>query len=189
MASRSPSRPRSATACSTAAAPADMKSAIAAFVHAASRYLGEHELKGSISLLITGDEEGPAINGTPKMLDWLKARGETARPLHRGRADIDRPGRRHAQDRRRGSLTARITVAGVQGHVGYPHKAVNPIPAMAALVERLSSHTLDEGTGHFEKSTLSFTTVDGRQSRGQRDPRRRRASSTSASTTHNLRRS
>ena len=61
---------------------------------------------------------------------------------------------------RRGSLTARITVTGMQGHVGYPHKARNPIPAMAALIERLSSQIIDEGTEHFEKSTLSFTTVD-----------------------------
>ncbi len=139
---------------------ADMKSAIASFAHAASRYLGEHKLDGSISLLITGDEEGPAINGTPKMLDWLKARGETldhcivGEPTSTARAgDTLKIGRR-------GSLTARITVTGVQGHVGYPHKARNPIPAMAALIERLSSHIIDEGTEHFEKSTLSFTTVD-----------------------------
>jgi succinyl-diaminopimelate desuccinylase len=139
---------------------ADMKSAIAAFAHAASRYLGEHTLDGSISLLITGDEEGPAINGTPRMLDWLKGRGETldhcivGEPTSVARAgDTLKIGRR-------GSLTARITVTGVQGHVGYPHKARNPIPAMAALIERLSSHALDEGTEHFEKSTLSFTTVD-----------------------------
>ncbi|HEX4295876.1 MAG TPA: succinyl-diaminopimelate desuccinylase [Rhizomicrobium sp.] len=139
---------------------ADMKSAVAAFAHAASRYLREHTLDGSISLLITGDEEGPAINGTPRMLDWLKGRGETldhcivGEPTSVARAgDTLKIGRR-------GSLTACITVTGVQGHVGYPHKARNPIPAMAALIERLSSHSLDEGTEHFEKSTLSFTTVD-----------------------------
>jgi len=139
---------------------ADMKSAIAAFVDAASRYLSGCKPNGSISLLITGDEEGPAINGTPKMLDWLKARGETLDHCIVGEPTSTI----HAGDTlkigRRGSLTARITVTGVQGHVGYPHKARNPIPAMAALVERLSSHVIDEGTGHFEKSTLSFTTVD-----------------------------
>jgi succinyl-diaminopimelate desuccinylase len=139
---------------------ADMKSAIAAFVHAASRHLGEHALEGSISLLITGDEEGPAINGTPKMLDWLKARGERLDHCIVGEPTSTV----HAGDTlkigRRGSLTARIAVTGVQGHVGYPHKARNPIPAMAALIERLSSHVIDEGTEHFEKSTLSFTTVD-----------------------------
>jgi succinyl-diaminopimelate desuccinylase len=139
---------------------ADMKSAIASFVHAASRYLGEHELDGSISLLITGDEEGPAINGTPKMLDWLKARGETLDHCIVGEPTSTAQAGDTLKIGRRGSLTARIAVTGVQGHVGYPHKARNPIPAMAALIESLSSHVIDEGTEHFEKSTLSFTTVD-----------------------------
>jgi succinyl-diaminopimelate desuccinylase len=139
---------------------ADMKSAIAAFAHAASRYLGEQELKGSISLLITGDEEGPAINGTPKMLDWLKAQGETLDHCIVGEPTSTAKAGDTLKIGRRGSLTARLTVTGAQGHVGYPHKARNPIPAMAALIERLSSHVIDEGTEHFEKSTLSFTTVD-----------------------------
>ncbi len=139
---------------------ADMKSAIAAFVDAASRHLGEHALKGSISLLITGDEEGPAINGTPKMLDWLKARGETLDHCIVGEPTSTAQAGDTLKIGRRGSLTARITVTGMQGHVGYPHKARNPIPAMAALIERLSSQIIDEGTEHFEKSTLSFTTVD-----------------------------
>ena len=139
---------------------ADMKSAIAAFVDAASRHLDEHKLNGSISLLITGDEEGPAINGTPKMLDWLKARGETLDHCIVGEPTSTAQAGDTLKIGRRGSLTARITVTGVQGHVGYPHKARNPIPAMAALVESLSSQIIDEGTEHFEKSTLSFTTVD-----------------------------
>ena len=139
---------------------ADMKSAIAAFAHAASRYLGEHKLDGSISLLITGDEEGPAINGTPKMLDWLKARGETLDHCIVGEPTSTAQAGDTLKIGRRGSLTARITVTGIQGHVGYPHKARNPIPAMAALIERLSSHVIDDGSEHFEKSSLSFTTVD-----------------------------
>jgi succinyl-diaminopimelate desuccinylase len=137
-----------------------MKSSIAAFVSAAARYLAANKLKGSISLLITGDEEGPAINGTPKMLGWLKERGETIDHCIVGEPTATA----HAGDTlkigRRGSITATVTMRGLQGHVGYPHRARNPIPAMSALVTRLSSHILDKGTEHFEPSTLSFTTVD-----------------------------
>jgi len=139
---------------------ADMKSAIAAFVHAAGRHLAGGPLKGSISLLITGDEEGPAINGTTKVLDWLKSRGEVLSHCIVGEPTSTARAGDTLKIGRRGSLTARVSVRGVQGHVGYPAKARNPIPAMAALVQRLSSHVLDEGTAHFEPSTLSFTTLD-----------------------------
>jgi succinyl-diaminopimelate desuccinylase len=139
---------------------ADMKSAIAAFVAAVSRHIGGHAPKGSISLLITGDEEGPAIDGTAKVLDWLRARGDTIDHCIVGEPTSTAHSGDTLKIGRRGSLTARVTVRGVQGHVGYPHKALNPIPVMAALVTRLSAHTLDNGTAHFEPSTLSFTTVD-----------------------------
>ncbi len=139
---------------------ADMKSAIAAFASAVSHYLGRHEPRGSISLLITGDEEGPAVNGTPKMLDWLKARGETIDHCIVGEPTSTAQAGDTLKIGRRGSLTAYVTVRGVQGHVGYPRTALNPIPVVAALVSRLSSHVLDHGTEHFEASTLSFTTVD-----------------------------
>jgi succinyl-diaminopimelate desuccinylase len=139
---------------------ADMKSAIAAFVAAVARFLDRGADTGSISLLITGDEEGPAINGTAKVLDWLRERGERIDHCIVGEPTATA----HAGDTlkigRRGSLTAYVTVRGTQGHVGYPHKAHNPIPVMAALVTRLTAHTLDKGTAHFEASTLSFTTVD-----------------------------
>jgi succinyl-diaminopimelate desuccinylase len=139
---------------------ADMKSAIAAFVAAVERVLAENKPKGSISLLITGDEEGDAINGTAKVLDWLKGRGEIIDHCVVGEpTSTARPGDT-LKIGRRGSLTARITVSGVQGHVGYPRAANNPIPALAKLVTRLSEHNLDNGTEHFEPSTLSFTTVD-----------------------------
>ncbi len=137
---------------------ADMKSAIAAFVAAVSRQ--GHAPKGSISLLITGDEEGPAINGTAKVLEWLSARGEKIDHCIVGEPTSTVRSGDTLKIGRRGSLTARVTVRGMQGHVGYPHKALNPIPVMAALVTRLTSHTLDKGTAHFEPSTLSFTTVD-----------------------------
>ena len=139
---------------------ADMKSAIAAFVAAAQGFLAKAKPKGSISLLITGDEEGVATDGTVKLLDWLKQRGETidhcvvGEPTSVARAgDTLKIGRR-------GSINFRVTVRGVQGHVGYPAKAKNPIPALATLATRLCAHTLDSGSKHFEPSTLAFTTLD-----------------------------
>src|ERR1700749_1814338 len=138
----------------------DMKSAIAAFAAAASRTLANGAPKGSISLLITGDEEGPAINGTPKMLGWLKEHGETVDHCIVGEPTATARAGDTLKIGRRGSITTSVTVRGVQGHVGYPHRARNPIPALAMLVTRLSSHTLDKGTEHFEASTLSFTTID-----------------------------
>ncbi|MBV8977873.1 MAG: succinyl-diaminopimelate desuccinylase [Alphaproteobacteria bacterium] len=139
---------------------ADMKSAIAAFVQAAARHLAKGALNGSISLLITGDEEGVAINGTAKVLDWLKARGETLDHCVVGEPTSTAAAGDTIKIGRRGSLTARIRVRGTQGHVGYPHKAKNPIPAMAKLIGALSGKAIDPGTDHFEPSTLSFTTVD-----------------------------
>ena len=139
---------------------ADMKSAIACFVAAASRYLGSAKPYGSISLLITGDEEGIAINGTAKMLDWLAQNGERLDHCLVGEPTSTM----HAGDTikigRRGSMNTRVIVRGTQGHVAYPGQAANPLPAMAALVSRLSSVVLDSGTAHFDPSTLAFTTVD-----------------------------
>jgi succinyl-diaminopimelate desuccinylase len=138
---------------------ADMKSSIAAFVAAAAKFLAGGKPKGSISLLITGDEEGPGTNGTKALLEWLKDKGEridhcvvgeptaTARP-----GDTIKIGRR-------GSMNTRVTVTGTQGHVGYPRAANNPIPALAKLIEKLSA-PLDDGTAHFDPSTLAFTSVD-----------------------------
>lgn len=140
---------------------ADMKSAIAAFVAAAARHLAEHGAPGgSISLLITGDEEGPSINGTRAVLAWLKERGErldhclVGEPTSTARAgDTIKIGRR-------GSMQIRLAVRGVQGHTAYPQNALNPIPILAELVTRLASEPLDSGTAHFEPSTLVFTTFD-----------------------------
>jgi succinyl-diaminopimelate desuccinylase len=136
---------------------ADMKSAIAAFIAAVARL---RITKGSVSLLITGDEEGVAVNGTVKLLEWLKARGEkidhcvVGEPTSVGCAgDTIKIGRR-------GSINFGITVTGVQGHVGYPQKAKNPIPVLAELVTQLAAYKLDKGTEHFDPSTLAFTTMD-----------------------------
>jgi succinyl-diaminopimelate desuccinylase len=140
---------------------ADMKSAIAAFVAAAAK-VGKppEKLKGSISMLITGDEEGAAVNGTVKLLEWLAARGEkinhcvVGEPTSVGQAgDTLKIGRR-------GSINFKLMVKGVQGHVGYPQKAKNPIPALAELITQLAIHRLDKGTEHFDASTLAFTSVD-----------------------------
>jgi succinyl-diaminopimelate desuccinylase len=136
---------------------ADMKSAIAAFVAAAAR-VGKQ--KGSISLLITGDEEGVAVNGTVKVLEWLRTRGEKIDHCIVG----EPTSAAHAGDTlkigRRGSINFKLAVKGVQGHVGYPQKAKNPIPALAQLVTQLAAHRLDKGSEHFDPSTLAFTSVD-----------------------------
>jgi succinyl-diaminopimelate desuccinylase len=139
---------------------ADMKSAIASFVAAAARFLSSGKPFGSLSLLITGDEEGIAINGTAKMLGWLAEKGErldhclVGEPTSKARAgDTIKIGRR-------GSMNTHLTVTGTQGHVAYPERAANPLPALAALVTRLSGEVLDEGNAHFDPSTLAFTTID-----------------------------
>tara|TARA_R110002073_G_scaffold153328_5_gene308324 strand:+ start:660 stop:1805 length:1146 start_codon:yes stop_codon:yes gene_type:complete len=139
----------------------DMKGAIAAFVAAVSDFLeGHREIKGSISFLITGDEEGPAVNGTIKMLKWLEENGEkldyclVGEPTNPGKiGDMAKIGRR-------GSLNTTLTVVGTQGHVAYPHLADNPIPRLVKMLDILQSHTLDEGTEHFQPSNLEVVTID-----------------------------
>jgi succinyl-diaminopimelate desuccinylase len=137
---------------------ADMKSAIAAFVAAAARHLEKG--KGSIALLITGDEEGEAVNGTRKVLDWLKTKGERLDHCIVGEPSSAAKVGDTLKIGRRGSLNMRVTVKGTQGHVAYPAKALNPIPTLAALVTRLSALVLDDGTAHFDASTLAFTSID-----------------------------
>jgi succinyl-diaminopimelate desuccinylase len=138
---------------------ADMKSAVAAFAAAAARHL-ENPLRGSISLLITGDEEGPAINGTVKVLEWLAARDERIDHCIVGEPTAQACAGDTIKIGRRGSMRIDIVVRGVQGHTAYPHKALNPIPILATLVSRVARQSLDSGTPHFEHSTLVFTTFD-----------------------------
>ncbi len=139
----------------------DMKSEIACFVAALAAVLNENdgELPGSVSLLITGDEEGPAINGTVKMLDWLKARGETIDACL-----VGEPSNPHAlgdeiKIGRRGSLNGELVVHGHQGHSAYPAKADNPVPKLARIIDRLSSAHLDDGSERFEPSHLAVTVI------------------------------
>jgi len=139
---------------------ADMKSAIAAFIAAAARYLEKQRPNGSISLLITGDEEGVNINGTKKVLAWLKEHGERLGHCVVGEPTSSVMAGDTIKIGRRGSMRIEIVVRGVQGHTAYPHRAVNPIPILASLVARLAEEPLDSGTAHFEPSTLVFTTFD-----------------------------
>ncbi|EPY03191.1 succinyl-diaminopimelate desuccinylase [Magnetospirillum fulvum] len=139
---------------------ADMKGGIACFVAAVAQMLAEGEPSGSISLLITGDEEGRAIDGTVKVLDWLAARGETIDACLVGEPTNPRQLGEMIKIGRRGSLNARLRVIGTQGHSAYPHLADNPIPRLIEILRRLTEAPLDQGTPHFQPSTLALTTVD-----------------------------
>ena len=140
----------------------DMKAGIACFVSATARYLDEQgdNFKGSISYLITGDEEGPAINGTIKVLDWMVDNGETMDACIVGEpTNTDTLGET-IKIGRRGSLNGYITQYGSQGHVAYPQHADNPVPKLVQLLRALSTDPLDDGTAHFQPSNLEITTVD-----------------------------
>ena len=141
---------------------ADMKGAIAAFVGAVSRFLDERDGKfdGSISLLITGDEEGPAINGTVKVLGWMEQRGERIDDCLVGEPTNPTRLGEMIKIGRRGSLSGWITVRGVQGHTAYPQLADNPLPRLARMLSALADTPIDEGTDHFQPSNLQLTTVD-----------------------------
>lgn len=138
----------------------DMKGAIAAFAAAAADFIAKHPPQGSISFLITGDEEGPAVNGTRKALEWMKEKGE--------KIDFCLVGEptsvKHVGDTvkigRRGSLTGHLTVRGMQGHVAYPQLADNPVPRLATLLKVLSDLVLDTGTAHFQPSNLEIVRVE-----------------------------
>ena len=138
----------------------DMKSGVAAFVAAAVNYVTLTPPDGAIIITITGDEEGDAVDGTTAILDWMAEQqermsvclvGEPTCPNHMGEA---------MKIGRRGSMTVDLVANGIQGHSAYPHRAKNPVPAMARLIDRLASHELDRGTDHFDPSTLAATTID-----------------------------
>ncbi len=139
----------------------DMKAAIAAFVAATARHLQRRPApQGSISLLITGDEEGDAVNGTRKVLDWLKAKGEPLDACLVGEPTSARALGDTIKIGRRGSLTAKLRVFGTQGHSAYPHLADNPIPRLMRMLAAITETALDNGSSHFQPSTLAITTVD-----------------------------
>ena len=140
----------------------DMKGAIAAFVAAVARFGadGTGAGSGSISLLITGDEEGPAINGTRKVLDWLGAQGETLDTCLVGEPTNPDEVGEMVKIGRRGSLNGTLRVTGRQGHVAYPALADNPLPRLIALLDALLALELDQGTDHFQPSRLELTSID-----------------------------
>ena len=141
---------------------ADMKGAIAAFVAAAQRFLAARKsaFGGSISLLITGDEEGPSINGTRKMLQKLAARDERIDACVVGEPTSETMLGDMAKIGRRGSMNVTITVEGVQGHVGYPHLADNPIHTLVRMLAALTAAPIDGGNDAFQPSSLQLTTID-----------------------------
>ncbi|MGC2523152.1 MAG: succinyl-diaminopimelate desuccinylase [Stellaceae bacterium] len=140
----------------------DMKGAIAAFVAAAQRWLAERDpdVAGSISLLITGDEEGAGVNGTRKVLEWLAARGETLDGCVVGEPTSADTLGDTVKIGRRGSLTGRLGVHGVQGHTAYPHLADNAAHRLVAMLHALNTAELDRGSAHFQPSTLQISTID-----------------------------
>jgi succinyl-diaminopimelate desuccinylase len=140
----------------------DMKGAIAAFICAAQRFLGEHctGFAGSISLLITGDEEGAAENGTKKVLDWLARRSEALDACVVGEPTSATALGDMIKIGRRGSLTGRLAVRGVQGHTAYPHLADNAAHRLVDMLHSLTAAELDHGSAHFQPSTLQIATID-----------------------------
>lgn len=138
----------------------DMKSGVAAFAAAAIDFVRDTPPDGSVVLAITGDEEGDATDGTTALLEYMEQNGE--------RMDVCLVGEPTCPDTmgemikigRRGSMTAWFKVIGTQGHAAYPHRANNPLPAMVRLMDRLASHELDQGSDHFDPSTLAVVTVD-----------------------------
>jgi succinyl-diaminopimelate desuccinylase len=141
---------------------ADMKGAIAAFTDAAARFLSKRgrDFGGSISLLITGDEEGPAINGTVKMLQRLAGRGETIDACIVGEPTSSKRFGDMMKIGRRGSMTVDLVVRGVQGHVAYPERLDNAVHRLSAIIEALVREPIDKGSTHFQPTSLQFTTVD-----------------------------
>jgi succinyl-diaminopimelate desuccinylase len=144
----------------------DMKGGIAAFVAAVAHYLGENgppetwKKAGSISLLITGDEEGPAVNGTKKLLEAISEQGQTIDHCLVGEPSSVNELGDSIKVGRRGSLNGVVTVIGRQGHVAYPERADNPIPPLLEFLARLMARPLDDGAPHFQRSNLEVTSID-----------------------------
>jgi succinyl-diaminopimelate desuccinylase len=138
----------------------DMKTGVAAFAAAAIDLVREAPPDGAIILAITGDEEGDALDGTVALLDWMEKNAEAMSVCLVGEPTCPENLGDMIKIGRRGSMTAFFTATGVQGHSAYPHRAKNPVPAMARLMDRLDTHELDRGTEFFDPSTLAVTTID-----------------------------
>ncbi len=141
---------------------ADMKAAIAAFTTASARFLNARgqDFGGSISLLITGDEEGDAVNGTIRVLDWLTGQDETLDACLVGEPTNPEKLGDMIKIGRRGSMNCELSVHGTGGHVAYPHLADNPVHRLIEMLAAITGEPLDEGTGQFQPSTSVITTID-----------------------------
>ena len=140
---------------------ADMKGNIACFVAAAADFLrGQDDFRGSLSLLITGDEEGPAVDGTVRVLDWLKGQGALPDAALVGEPSNPEQLGDQIKIGRRGSLNGTLTVTGKQGHAAYPDLADNPLPRLIAMTQRLATYIFDAGNFHFAATNLQFTSID-----------------------------
>lgn len=139
----------------------DMKGAIACFAAAALGHIAANGglPRGSLSFLITGDEEGPGINGTPKVLDWMRRQGEVPAGCVVGEPTSSHTVGDEIKIGRRGAVTVSLTVPGKQGHAAYGHLAENPIPRLARMIDRLSATPLDAGTPMFQPSSVEATVV------------------------------
>ena len=138
----------------------DMKSGVAAFAAAAVDFVRQTPPDGAVILAITGDEEDVALDGTVALLDWMAANHEAMSVCLVGEPTCPNVMGEMMKVGRRGSLTAHFVARGVQGHSAYPHRARNPLNAMVALMDKLARHPLDQGTDHFDASTLAITTID-----------------------------
>ncbi|WP_054302491.1 succinyl-diaminopimelate desuccinylase [Gemmobacter sp. LW-1] len=138
----------------------DMKSGVAAFAAAALDFVRETPPDGAVILAVTGDEEGDAEDGTTALLDWMAANGERMTHCLVGEPTCPNEMGEMMKIGRRGSMTCWFTAEGVQGHSAYPHRAKNPMSALVKLLARLEEKPLDEGTAHFDASTLAITTID-----------------------------
>jgi len=138
----------------------DMKSGVAAFAAAAIDFVRETPPDGSIVLAITGDEEGDGVDGTTAILDWMYQNGEQMDHCLVGEPTSPEHMGEMMKIGRRGSMSAWITATGRQGHSAYPHRALNPLPPLVKFLDRLASRELDQGTDHFDPSTLAIVTID-----------------------------
>ena len=138
----------------------DMKGGVAAFIAAVAERLERGGIPGTVSLLVTGDEEGPAINGTVRLLDWARERGESFDAAIVGEPTSAEAVGDTIKIGRRGSLTGTLTVRGTQGHAAYPDKADNPVRGMTLMLDALLGAPLDLGTAEFQPSNLEVTSVD-----------------------------
>ncbi|MBM3608861.1 MAG: succinyl-diaminopimelate desuccinylase [Alphaproteobacteria bacterium] len=139
----------------------DMKGGLACALAAVLNHIARHgPPKGSIGFLITGDEEGPAVNGTVKLLDWAHQRGERFDHCILGEPTNPDALGEMIKIGRRGSLSGSLIIHGKQGHVGYPHLADNPVHTLARMVSALRATPLDQGAAHFDPSNLEFTVME-----------------------------